>query len=118
MLYWQLIVLFQPSRSVLDVKLILIFFGGISSNNFGAVLVVRSKEKLVTAKEALAAGPQPRPRMETIIISLMYLALHSDKIELEVFFCLFGLVFEQLQTMFPTLLDFLVLCTCQVSNIC
>ncbi|KAJ0106487.1 hypothetical protein Patl1_18038 [Pistacia atlantica] len=55
-------------------------------NNFGAILVVRSKEKLVTAKEALAAGPQPRPRMETIIISLMYLALHSDRIELEAVF--------------------------------
>ncbi|KAJ0047583.1 hypothetical protein Pint_15443 [Pistacia integerrima] len=55
-------------------------------NNFGAVLVVCSKEKLVTAKEALAAGPLPRPRMETIIISLMYLALHSDRIELEAVF--------------------------------
>ncbi|KAF7136371.1 hypothetical protein RHSIM_Rhsim08G0157900 [Rhododendron simsii] len=30
-------------------------------SNFGAELVVPSKEKVVTAKEALAAGPQPRP---------------------------------------------------------
>ncbi|XP_044477149.1 serine/threonine-protein kinase ATM isoform X3 [Mangifera indica] len=55
-------------------------------NNFGAILVVHSKEKLVNAKEALAAGPQPRPKLETIIISLMHIALHSDKIELEAVF--------------------------------
>lgn len=48
-------------------------------------LVVSSKEKLVTAKEVLDAGPHPQPIMETVIITLMHLALHSEKIELEVF---------------------------------
>lgn len=48
-------------------------------------LVVSSKGKIVTAKEVLAAGPHPRPLMETIIITLMHLALHSEKLELEVF---------------------------------
>lgn len=104
MLYWQLIVLFQPSRNVLDVKQILIFFGGMPSNNFGAILVVHSKEKLVNAKEALSAGPQPRPKLETIIISLMHIALHSDKIELEVFF---GLVIKQFQNNVSNFVGFL-----------
>lgn len=49
-------------------------------------LVVSSKEKLVTAKEVLDAGPNPQPIMETIIITLMHMALHSEKIELEVIF--------------------------------
>lgn len=43
-----------------------------------------SKEKLVAAKEVLVGGPQPRPKIETVIITLMHLALHSEKIELEV----------------------------------
>ncbi|CAK9137600.1 unnamed protein product [Ilex paraguariensis] len=55
-------------------------------SNFGAKLVVSSKKELVTAKEVLAAGPQPRPTMETIIITLMHIALHSEKIELEAVF--------------------------------
>ncbi|KAH7550461.1 hypothetical protein JRO89_XS13G0195400 [Xanthoceras sorbifolium] len=55
-------------------------------SNFGVVLVVSLKEKLVTAREALAAGPQPRPKMETIVITLMHLALHSEKIELQAVF--------------------------------
>lgn len=37
------------------------------------------------AKEVLAAGPQPRTILETIIVTLAHLALHSEKIELEVF---------------------------------
>lgn len=37
------------------------------------------------AKEVLAAGPQPRIILETTIVTLAHLALHSDKIELEVF---------------------------------
>ncbi|KAH9776172.1 serine/threonine-protein kinase ATM [Citrus sinensis] len=55
-------------------------------SNFGVVLVVCSNEKLVTAKEALASGPQPRPKMETIIITLMHLALQSESVELEAVF--------------------------------
>ncbi|XP_058227343.1 serine/threonine-protein kinase ATM isoform X4 [Rhododendron vialii] len=55
-------------------------------SNFGAKLVVSSKEKVVTAKEVLAAGRQPRPTMETIIITLMHLAMFSEKIELEAVF--------------------------------
>lgn len=55
-----------------------------ASSNFGITLIVSSKEKVVTASQALAAGPQPRPRMETIIVTLMYLAFHSEKIEVQV----------------------------------
>ncbi|XP_017973415.1 PREDICTED: serine/threonine-protein kinase ATM isoform X2 [Theobroma cacao] len=55
-------------------------------SNFGVELVFYSKEKLVTAREVLAAGPQPCPRVETVIITLMQLALHSEKIELEAVF--------------------------------
>lgn len=55
-------------------------------SNFGVMLVVSSKEKLVTASEVLASGPQPQPTMETVIITLMHLALQSEKIELEAVF--------------------------------
>ncbi|XP_022767135.1 serine/threonine-protein kinase ATM isoform X5 [Durio zibethinus] len=55
-------------------------------SNFGMELVYYSKEKLVTAREVLAAGPQPRSKVETVIITLMQLALHSEKIELEAVF--------------------------------
>ncbi|KAG5562232.1 hypothetical protein RHGRI_005087 [Rhododendron griersonianum] len=55
-------------------------------SNFGAKLVVLSKEKVVTAKEVLAAVPQHCPTMETIIITLMHLAMFSEKIELEAVF--------------------------------
>ncbi|XP_043813489.1 serine/threonine-protein kinase ATM isoform X5 [Manihot esculenta] len=55
-------------------------------SNFGVVMVFHSKGRLVTAKEVLAAGPQPRPTMETIIFTLMHVALHSEKIELEAIF--------------------------------
>ncbi|KAJ7956242.1 Serine/threonine-protein kinase ATM [Quillaja saponaria] len=55
-------------------------------SNFGVSLVLYSKEKLITAKEVLAAGPQSRPTMETTIVTLMHLALHSEKIELEAVF--------------------------------
>ena len=54
------------------------------SLNFGVKLVVLFKDKLVKAKEVLAAGHQPRPIMETIIVTLAHLAMHSDRIELEV----------------------------------
>ncbi|GAV63786.1 PI3_PI4_kinase domain-containing protein/FAT domain-containing protein/FATC domain-containing protein, partial [Cephalotus follicularis] len=55
-------------------------------SNFGVILVVSSKGKLVSAREVLVAGPQPRPTVETVIITLMHLALHSEKIELEAVF--------------------------------
>ncbi|KAL7604913.1 hypothetical protein Lser_V15G17923 [Lactuca serriola] len=42
-----------------------------------------TKDKVVKANEVLVAGHQPRPIMETIIVTLLYLALHSEKIELE-----------------------------------
>lgn len=79
--------------------------------NFGVKLVVSSKEKLVTAKEVLDAGPHPQPITDTVIITLMHLALHSEKIELEVVFMicaiaaidpcqreLIGAVFDNLST--------------------
>ncbi|KAB2013879.1 hypothetical protein ES319_D09G187000v1 [Gossypium barbadense] len=55
-------------------------------SNFGIELIFYSKEKLVTAREVLAAGPQPRQKVETVIITLMQLALHSENIELEAVF--------------------------------
>lgn len=59
----------------------------------GVALVFMSKEKLVTAREVLAAGPQPRPTMETVIITLMHLALYSEKVELEVYIHSFQYVY-------------------------
>ncbi|KAK4394662.1 Serine/threonine-protein kinase ATM, partial [Sesamum angolense] len=56
------------------------------SSNFGMKLVVSSREKVVSAEEVLAAGPQPSPIMETAIITLMHLVLHSEKIELQAVF--------------------------------
>ncbi|MED6180994.1 hypothetical protein PIB30_015217 [Stylosanthes scabra] len=57
-----------------------------NNSNFGVHLIVYSKAKVVTANEVLGAGPQPHPLMETVLITLMHLALHSDKIELEAVF--------------------------------
>ncbi|KAK7281904.1 hypothetical protein RIF29_10269 [Crotalaria pallida] len=54
--------------------------------NFGVQLVVYSKAEVINAKEVVAAGPQPQPMMETVLITLMHLALHSDKVELEAVF--------------------------------
>ncbi|XP_027337565.1 serine/threonine-protein kinase ATM [Abrus precatorius] len=54
--------------------------------NFGVQMVVYSKGKVVEAKEVLTAGPQSQPIMETVLITLMHLALHSEKIELEAVF--------------------------------
>lgn len=59
-------------------------FGLLCSSSFGVKLVISSRENLVTAREVLAAGPQPSPKMETIIITLMHIALYSEKVELEV----------------------------------
>ncbi|XP_071734165.1 serine/threonine-protein kinase ATM [Rutidosis leptorrhynchoides] len=55
-------------------------------SNFGVKLVVLFRDKLVKASEVLAAGHQPRPMMETIIVTLAHLAMHSEKIELEAVF--------------------------------
>ncbi|KAF8094951.1 hypothetical protein N665_0348s0034 [Sinapis alba] len=55
-------------------------------SSFGIILVTSSKEKLVSARDVLAAGPQPRPKMETVIITLMHLAYHSENIELQAVF--------------------------------
>ncbi|RDY13104.1 Serine/threonine-protein kinase ATM, partial [Mucuna pruriens] len=44
-------------------------------------MVFYSKGKVIDAKEVLAAGPQPQPVMETVVITLMHLALHSEKID-------------------------------------
>ncbi|XP_052731785.1 serine/threonine-protein kinase ATM isoform X6 [Vigna angularis] len=54
--------------------------------NFGVQMVVYSKGKVIHAKEVLGAGPQPQAIMETVVITLMHLALHSEKIELEAVF--------------------------------
>ncbi|KAI8543048.1 hypothetical protein RHMOL_Rhmol08G0188500 [Rhododendron molle] len=77
--------LFQDIWWVLDASIIYTV-GQHDRSNFGAKLVVSSKEKVVTAKEVLATGPQPHPTMETIIITLMHLAMFSEKIELEAVF--------------------------------
>ncbi|XP_048138241.1 serine/threonine-protein kinase ATM isoform X2 [Rhodamnia argentea] len=55
-------------------------------SNFGVPLVYLMKGKIVPARDVLAAGPQPRPVMETIILTLCHLALHSEKIELQAIF--------------------------------
>lgn len=55
-------------------------------SNFGIKMVISTNEKLVTAAEVLAAGPQPCPRMETIIVTLMHLAAYSEKIEIQAVF--------------------------------
>ncbi|KAL8457793.1 hypothetical protein ACS0TY_035608 [Phlomoides rotata] len=55
-------------------------------SNFGVKLVMSTKEKVVKADAVLAAGPQPSPMMESSLITLMHLVLHSEKIELEAVF--------------------------------
>nr|XP_027123123.1 serine/threonine-protein kinase ATM isoform X2 [Coffea arabica] len=55
-------------------------------SNFGPRLVIFSKDRVVTAKEVLAAGPQAGSLLETTIITLMHLAVESEKIELEAVF--------------------------------
>ncbi|CAI9281806.1 unnamed protein product [Lactuca saligna] len=61
-------------------------FQDILSNFSVKILVVLFKDKFVKANEVLAAGHQPRPIMETITVTLVHLALHSEKIELEAVF--------------------------------
>lgn len=76
-------------------SLVVIFPHFLSSSSFGIILVTSSKEKLVTARDVLAAGPQPRPKMETVIITLMHLAYHSENIELQVIYYSFFLEFSE-----------------------
>ncbi|EPS67915.1 hypothetical protein M569_06858, partial [Genlisea aurea] len=54
--------------------------------NLGVKLVFASKENIVKAEEILAVGPQSSPVLETAIITLMHLVLHSEKIELQAIF--------------------------------
>lgn len=54
------------------------------SSNFGVKLVMASKERIVKAERVLPAGPQAAPMMETTLITLMHIVIHSEKIELEV----------------------------------
>ncbi|KAJ4974544.1 hypothetical protein NE237_007718 [Protea cynaroides] len=60
-------------------------------SNFGVKLVMSFKEKLVVATEVLAAGPQPSPVLETVIVTLAHLAFFSEKIELEAVFMMCAL---------------------------
>ncbi|KAL3628823.1 hypothetical protein CASFOL_027869 [Castilleja foliolosa] len=55
-------------------------------SNFGVKLVVSSRGKVVSAEEVLSAGPQPSPIVETTIITLTHLVLHSETIELQAVF--------------------------------
>ncbi|CAN1347706.1 Serine/threonine-protein kinase ATM [Linum perenne] len=57
-------------------------------SNFGVIIVLPLKGKFVTAKQVVSAGPQPLPAMETVIITLMHLALHSEKVESKAVFIL------------------------------
>ncbi|KAK7817819.1 serine/threonine-protein kinase atm [Quercus suber] len=65
----------------------------IYSSNFCVTLVVSSKEKLVTARDVVAAGPQPQPTLETVIITLMHIAIYSKEVELEYLGELVGSIF-------------------------
>ncbi|KAL9265361.1 Serine/threonine-protein kinase ATM-like protein [Drosera capensis] len=57
-------------------------------SNFGVKLVHCSKDKIVTAKDVLADGRQASLKMETVVITLMHLAFHSEEVELEAVFML------------------------------
>ncbi|XP_073048617.1 serine/threonine-protein kinase ATM isoform X37 [Primulina eburnea] len=74
-------------RSLLTAYAILYYSDhNLLSSNFGRKLVTSSGEKTVRAQEVLSVGPQPRPIMETIVVTLMHLVLHSERIELEAVF--------------------------------
>ncbi|KAI4341398.1 hypothetical protein MLD38_026128 [Melastoma candidum] len=78
-------------------------------SNFGVLLVTCSNGKVVKAKEVMAAGSQPRPVMETVIITLLHMALHSEIIELEAVFMICGIsaVEPALRELVKIVLDFL-----------
>lgn len=54
------------------------------SSNFGPKLIMFSKEKVVTEKEIRRDDYSSHPIMETIVITLMHAAFHSEKVESEV----------------------------------
>lgn len=64
----------------------ILFFGFHYSSNFGPKLIMCSKEKVVTIKEVQLAAYCSHPIMETIVITLMHIAFHSEKLESEVFY--------------------------------
>ncbi|XP_048500072.1 serine/threonine-protein kinase ATM isoform X3 [Beta vulgaris subsp. vulgaris] len=55
-------------------------------SNFGPKLIMCSKEKVVTIKEVQLAAYCSHPIMETIVITLMHIAFHSEKLESEAVF--------------------------------
>uniref|UniRef100_A0A803L8L9 non-specific serine/threonine protein kinase n=1 Tax=Chenopodium quinoa TaxID=63459 RepID=A0A803L8L9_CHEQI len=52
-------------------------------SNFGPKLIMCSKEKIVTEKEVWPDDYASHPIMETIVITLMHAAFHSEKVESE-----------------------------------
>ncbi|KAG9138050.1 hypothetical protein Leryth_001298 [Lithospermum erythrorhizon] len=54
--------------------------------NFGLKIVYSMQNELVTEKEVIAAGPAPHLLLETSVITLMYIAFHSENIELQAVF--------------------------------
>ncbi|XP_047965261.1 serine/threonine-protein kinase ATM [Salvia hispanica] len=76
-------------------------------SNFGVKLVMASNGRVVTADKVLPAGPQPAPMMETTIITLMHLGLHSEKMELEAIFmmCVVAAIEPCQRELVPALLD-------------
>lgn len=89
MFVWYMMFLFKMLTAYISHSDISFLPGCVVSSNFGVTLVVSSKGKIVTASEVLASGPQPCPTMETIIVTLMHLALYSEKIEQQVYLCCF-----------------------------
>ncbi|VFQ85890.1 unnamed protein product [Cuscuta campestris] len=57
-------------------------------SNFGLKVVICTRERLVTSSEVLAEGPQPCQILETVILTLMHIALQSETIELEAVFAI------------------------------
>ncbi|XP_021718930.1 serine/threonine-protein kinase ATM-like isoform X2 [Chenopodium quinoa] len=55
-------------------------------SNFGPKLIMCSKEKVVTEKEVWPDDYASHPIMETIVITLMHAAFHSEKVESEAIF--------------------------------
>ena len=60
------------------------FIGFLCSSNFGPKLIMCSRGKLVTEKEVQPNDYSSHPIMETIVITLMHVAFHSEKVESEV----------------------------------
>ena len=48
-------------------------------------MLFSSKENFDTAREVLAAVPQPQPTLETVIITLLQIAIYSEEVELEIY---------------------------------